>query len=75
MRKVEFYYVEVLNETEQLIMFRTMFDKKPYATMRVINTVLPIEQQDSLLKIDIQALENITREDAKKSISVSEEDM
>jgi len=63
MRKVEFYGVYVLNETEQLLIFTTTFDKKNYGLDFILNTALPPEVQDlQIIKI-INKLQNITRKD------------
>jgi len=68
MRKVELIYVEVINETEQLFIFETLFNKQNYAHLLVLNTALPIEMQDGLLSKVILSLANMTREDASASI-------
>ena len=68
MRKVELIYMEVINETEQLFIFETLFNKQHYAHMLVLNTALPIEMQDGLLSKVILSLANMTRKDAAVSI-------
>lgn len=68
MRKVELLYVEVMNETEQVFIFETTFNKQKYAQMVVLNTALPIEVQDLKLGQVIWSLANMTREDAKASV-------
>ena len=69
MRKVEFLYVEVLNETEQILIFQTIFNKQPYAKLITLNMALPIEMQDERLRKLISTLANMTRKDASKSIN------
>ena len=69
MREVEFLYVEVINETEQILIFQTIFNKQPYAKMITLNTALPVEMQDERLRKLITSLANMTREDASKSIN------
>ena len=68
MRKVELIYIEVINETEQLLVFQTTFNNKPYAIPIMLNMALPIEMQDDLLRKLIHALANMTRKDAEDSI-------
>ena len=68
MRKVELIYVEVMNETEQVFVFETIFNKQPYAQMIVLNTALPIELQDRKLSKIILSLADMTKEDASNSV-------
>ena len=70
MRKVELIYVEVMNETEQLFIFETTFNKQPYAHTLMLNTALPIKMQDAEFRKAISFLANMTREDAEKSAKV-----
>lgn len=69
MRKVELLYVEVINETEQLFVFETIFNKHSYAQMITLNIALSIEMQDAQLSHIIISLANMTREDANASIN------
>ena len=68
MREVELLYVEVMNETEQMYIFETTFNKHKYAQLIILNTALPIGAQDMSLGKVIMSLADMTREDAKKSI-------
>jgi len=68
MREVELTYVEVMNETEQLLVFETTFNKQMYARLIILNTALPVESQDVLLRVLILSLANMTKEDANASI-------
>jgi len=68
MREVELIYVEVMNETEQLLVFETTFNKQMYARLIILNTALPVESQDGLLRVLILSLANMTKEDANASI-------
>jgi len=68
MRKVELLYVEVLNETEQVFIFETVFNKQKYAQMITLNTALPIKMQDLELSKVILSLTNMTRETANTAI-------
>jgi len=73
MRKVELLYVEVLNETEHLFVFQTMFNKQPYARLITLNMALPVKVQDDLLRKLIIPLANMTRKDADGAIYVKDE--
>ena len=68
MRKVELLYVEVLNETEQVFIFETVFNKQKYAQMITLNTALPIKIQDLELGKVILLLANMTRENASAAM-------
>jgi len=68
MKKVEFIYVEVLNETEQIFVFETTFNKQLYAQVIILNTALPIKIQDLELSKIIESLANMTRKDADASM-------
>jgi len=72
MREVEFYYLEILNETEQLMIFRTTFNKEPYGEMLVLNTALPVKKQDEQIKQAVYRLRHMNREVARNAIPVSE---
>lgn len=63
-RKVELLHLEVINETEQLYVFGTMFNGQVYAQQIMLNTALPIEIQDNLFIAIINLLETMTRADA-----------
>jgi len=65
MRKVEFDYLEVLNETEQLMVFTIVFDKKEYGQTLLLNTALPIEVQDIRIRKTVTFLSDITRKRLK----------
>jgi len=64
MRKVELLHLEVINETEQLYIFGTMFNKVLYAQQLMLNTALPIPMQDELIRGIVEFLKNMKREDA-----------
>lgn len=70
MRKVELLHLEVINETEQLYVFGTMFNGILYAQQLMLNTALPIEMQDELIKNMIEFLEKMKREDAASAEEV-----
>lgn len=63
MKKVELIYIEVMNETEQLFIFETTFNKQQYAQMITLNTALPVAMQDMQLRVAILSLANMTRKD------------
>ena len=63
-RKVELLHLEVINETEQLYVFGTMFNKVLYAQQLMLNTALPVEMQDELFRNIISMLTDMTRADA-----------
>jgi len=66
MRKIIFEYLEVLNETEQLIVFSTIFDRKSVGLDLKLNTALPAPIQDIQLRRTIVKLERLTRKDVEK---------
>lgn len=66
MRKITFEYVEVINETEQLMVFSTMFDKKEWGLDILLNTALPAQVQDLKIRTIITKLEKLTRKDVTK---------
>jgi len=70
MRKVELMYVEVINETEQIFIFKTIFNKTPYAILITLNTALSIEVQDSVLAQAIVKLATMTQKDANNAVGV-----
>ena len=63
MREVEFYGVYVLNETEQLLIFTTIFDRKDYGIDLILNTALPPEVQDLQIAKTVNKLQKMTRKD------------
>lgn len=71
MREIEFAYLEVLNATEQMIIFTTVFNRKTYGQVLVLNTALTPESQKVEIQKAISALEDLTRETAKKIIQHS----
>lgn len=73
MRKVEFKYVEVLNETEQLMLFSTVFGGQEYGAVVTLNTALSIENQDIEIGKAIYLLENMKRKDTKTAIDAVED--
>jgi len=56
MKQVELEYIEVLNETEQIFIFTTLFQGKKYANTIILNMATPTEIQDALLKQGVEAL-------------------
>jgi len=70
MRKVEFVYAEVLNETEQLFIFTTVFNSQVYAKSVILNMILPVLSQDSEFNEAIQSLANMTRKDAASAKTI-----
>lgn len=70
MREVELIYIEVMNETEQLFVFETVFNKKSYAYAIVLNTALSIKIQDMELSNCILSLANMTRKDAMNAETI-----
>ena len=68
MREVNLLYVEVLNETEQIFIFETIFNKQQYAKMITLNTALPIEMQDKLLRTIILSLAKMTQKEANNAV-------
>ena len=66
MRKIELIYLEVLNETEQFIIFQTVFDKKPYGLDLTLNTALPAPVQDEKIRKIIERLSKINRKNVQK---------
>lgn len=72
MRKVELIYIEVMNETEQLFVFSTIFKGEIYAQPIILNMALPIGIQDLTFQKSILALINMTRKDAANAVAVNE---
>ena len=72
MRKVELIYIEVMNETEQLFVFETTFNKQQYAIPLILNMALPVEIQDTQFGNVILSLVSMTREDAAGAVAVNE---
>ncbi len=64
MREIEFYGVYVLNETEQLLIFITTFDRKDYGLDLILNTALSPEVQDLQIAKTVNKLQSMTRKDA-----------
>lgn len=73
MREVELIYLEVMNETEQLFVFETTFNKHKYAIPAIINMALPVEIQDKELGALILSLANMTRKDATSAVKINED--
>lgn len=67
MKDIEFYYLEIINETEQLMVFTTTFNRKEYGLDLMLNTALPIEVQDIQIRKIITKLNGISRKTLKKS--------
>jgi len=67
MRKIEFAYLEILNLTEQYMIFTTTFNRKEYGVDITLNTALPIEVQDVKLRKIIKKLETMKTKDAEEA--------
>jgi len=67
MRKVELTHVEVLNETEQILIFTTKFNKKDFGANLILNLALPVTVQDIQIRKTVLVLERMNRQDAKES--------
>jgi len=67
MREVTLIYVEVINETEQVLIFATVFNKEPYGVPLTLNIILPVEVQDIQIRKAIMALEKMSYKDAKEA--------
>ena len=66
MRTITLEYVEVINATEQLMVFSTVFDRKEWGLDLVLNTALPPQVQDLKIRALITKLERLTRKDVEK---------
>lgn len=73
MRKVEFKYVEVLNETEQLMLFSTVFGGTEYGATVTLNTALSIKNQDIEIGKVVYQLENMKRKDTLTAVDAVED--
>lgn len=60
-KEVDFYYLEVVNETEQLMIFTTTFDKDLVGLDIMLNTALPVQVQDLKIARIVERLSKITR--------------
>lgn len=67
MREVELIYVEVLNETEQVLVFATTFNNEPYGAPLTLNTALPVDVQDIQIRKTVTKLERMKTKDAKEA--------
>lgn len=70
MREVTLEHVEVLNETEHIFVFKTIFNGRDYASPVIVNMALKPEVQNATLVTVIEALETMTREDARKATEI-----
>lgn len=70
MKQVELEYVEVLNETEQIFIFTTIFNGKKYANTLIINMALPVGIQDTEISNAVNALATMNREVASKAETI-----
>jgi len=66
-KEAEFYYLEVINETEQLMIFTIDFNRKKYGADLILNMALPIEVQDVKIRKTVTKAEQMTKKDAKES--------
>jgi len=72
MRKVELIYAEVMNETEHLFVFMTVFNKQEYAKVVILNMALSTEVQDAQFGRIILELASITKVDTDSAIDAGE---
>jgi len=70
MREIVFDYLEVLNATEQLMVFLTVFNNQTYGTTLTLNTALPPRLQDAKIAEAVEALIDMNRKDAKEAIPI-----
>ncbi len=63
--KVEFAYLEIVNATEQLMVFSTEYYGKPYGLEIILNTALPIEVQDGQIRKVIEKLATMKKADVE----------
>ncbi len=61
--KVEFVYLEIVNQTEQLMVFSTSYYGKEYGLEIILNTALPIEVQDEKLRKIIAKVASMKKAD------------
>jgi len=73
MRKVEFMYLEILNETEQLMLFMTKFNRQDYGMVLVLNMALSIRSQDKQIADIVYKLEKLKTEDTKDAKDMVED--
>jgi len=64
MREVTLQLIEVMNETEHVFVFTTVFNKEVYGVPLVLNMALSIKKQDAEIRKTILYLENMKTEDA-----------
>lgn len=67
MREIYLDYVEVLNETEQALVFKTLFNREEYGVLVTLNTAQKIPVQDAYIARELETLINIDRKAAKKA--------
>jgi hypothetical protein len=65
-KEVFFSYVEVLNATEQLMVFTTVIDKKEYGAHLILNTALSIGMQDIHITNTINQVLALTKKSVKE---------
>lgn len=68
MRKVTLVHVEVLNETEQILIFQVTFNKCEYTGYVITNAVRPIATQDAEISKCVTQLATMKTLDAKEAI-------
>lgn len=66
-KEAEFYYLEVINETEQLMIFTVDFNKKKYGADLILNIALPILVQDEKIRKTVAKAKKMKRQDAKEA--------
>lgn len=64
-KTVDFSYVEVLNTTEQLMVFTTKIDGKEYGSYVILNTALSVGMQDIEIANTVDQVMKLT----KKSVN------
>ena len=61
MREVVLQHVEVMNETEQVFVFVTIFNKETYGVPVIMNMVLSVEKQDAEFRKTILYMQNMKK--------------
>ena len=68
-REVELIYSEVISNSEVVLVFQTIFNRKPYGTSVTLNTGLPVKIQDEKITEAVNQLIYMDRNDAAFSES------
>jgi hypothetical protein len=67
MREVVLQHVEVMNETEQVFVFVTVFNKETYGVPVIMNMVLSVEKQDAEFRKTILYMQNMKTKEADEA--------